>query len=85
MRAGVSDTDWQRFYSLYEKAILAFAAARSLNASDSCDVLQETMIKILRGGLVGSHAFLSAAFSRFVCFSLLHVRARAFSGRAAEA
>ncbi len=26
MRDGVSDGDWQRFYALYEKAILAFAA-----------------------------------------------------------
>lgn len=70
MRAGVSDSDWQRFYSLYEKAILAFAAARSLDASDSCDVLQETMIKILRGGL-GRFDPAKGRFSAFL-FTIAH-------------
>lgn len=50
MREGVSNTDWQRFYALYEKPILAFAAARSLNEADCCDVLQETMVRMLRVG-----------------------------------
>ncbi len=50
MRDGVSNSDWQRFYALYEQPILAFAAARSLNDSDCCDVLQETMVKMLRVG-----------------------------------
>lgn len=50
MRDGVSDRDWQRFYALYEKPILAYAAARSLSEADCCDVLQETMVKMLRVG-----------------------------------
>ena len=50
MRDGVSNTDWQKFYALYEKPILAFAAARSLNEADCCDVLQETMVKMFRIG-----------------------------------
>ncbi len=50
MQNEVSNSDWQRFYALYEKPILAFAAARSLNESDCCDVLQETMVKMLRVG-----------------------------------
>ncbi len=50
MRAGVSNIDWQRFYALYEQPILAFAAARSLNQADCHDVLQETMVKMLRVG-----------------------------------
>lgn len=50
MRDGVSDRDWQRFYALYERPILAFTVARSLNEADCRDVLQETMIKMLRGG-----------------------------------
>lgn len=50
MRDGVGDGDWQRFYSLYEKPILAFAAARSLNEADCQDVLQETMVRMLRVG-----------------------------------
>lgn len=50
MRNEVSQGDWQRFYALYEKPILAFAAARSLNEADCCDVLQETMVKMLRVG-----------------------------------
>jgi len=50
LRDGVSNTDWQRFYALYGKPILAFAAARSLNEADCCDVLQETMVRMLRVG-----------------------------------
>ncbi len=50
MRDGVRNADWQQFYALYERPILAFAAARSLNESDCCDVLQETMVKMLRVG-----------------------------------
>lgn len=50
MRDGVSNSDWQRFYALYEKPILAYAAARSLSEADCCDVLQETMVKMLRVG-----------------------------------
>lgn len=50
LREGASDSDWKRFYALYEKPILAFAAARSLNETESCDVLQEIMVKMLRGG-----------------------------------
>jgi RNA polymerase sigma factor (sigma-70 family) len=45
-----SDSDWKRFYGLYEKPILAFAAARSLNEMETYDVLQEIMVKMLRGG-----------------------------------
>lgn len=50
LREGVSNSDWQRFYALYEKPILAYAAARSLSHADCCDVLQETMVKMLRVG-----------------------------------
>ena len=50
MQNGGSDSDWTRFYDLYEKPILAFAASRSLNEAECADVLQETMVKMLRVG-----------------------------------
>ena len=50
IREGGSDSDWTRFYDLYEKPILAFAASHSLNETECADVLQETMIKMLRVG-----------------------------------
>ncbi len=50
MREGVVDADWKRFYALYEKPILAFAAARSLNEADCYDVLQETMVRMFQVG-----------------------------------
>ena len=52
MRIGVCDQDWERFYALYEKPILAFASSRSLNDAECRDVLQETMVKMLRVGFV---------------------------------
>lgn len=54
LQEGPSNADWARFYSLYERPLLAFAASHSLTESDCWDVLQETMVKMLRG-----------AFSRF--------------------
>lgn len=50
IQAGGSDDDWGRFYSLYERPILAFAASHSLSEVECADVLQETMIKMLRVG-----------------------------------
>lgn len=50
LRAGASDGDWEKFYILYERPILAFAASHALDESDCRDVLQETMVKMLRGG-----------------------------------
>jgi RNA polymerase sigma factor (sigma-70 family) len=50
LRKQTSETDWRRFYTLYERPLLAFAASHSLGESDCWDVLQETMIKMLRGG-----------------------------------
>ena len=50
LQRGASDSDRDRFYALYEKPVLAFAAAPSLNEAECCDVLQETMVKMLRGG-----------------------------------
>jgi RNA polymerase sigma factor (sigma-70 family) len=44
------DSDWERFYRLYEKPILAIAASKSLSEPDCRDVLQETMIKMCRHG-----------------------------------
>ena len=44
------DSDWERFYSLYQRPIVAFAMARSLSEAECHDVLQETMVKMLRGG-----------------------------------
>jgi RNA polymerase sigma factor (sigma-70 family) len=40
------DADWERFYRLYEKAILAIAASHALAEADCRDVLQETMAKM---------------------------------------
>ena len=45
-----SDADWERFYRLYEKPILAVAAARGLSEADCQDVLQETMVRMCRHG-----------------------------------
>lgn len=50
LQAGGSEEDWSRFYDIYERPILAFAAAHSLAESECADVLQETMIKMLRTG-----------------------------------
>lgn len=50
LRAGTSDADWEKFYAVYERPLLAFAAWHSLGESDCWDVLQETMVKMLRGG-----------------------------------
>jgi RNA polymerase sigma factor (sigma-70 family) len=44
------DSDWEKFYRLYEKPILAVAAAKGLNESDCQDVLQETMVRMCRHG-----------------------------------
>src|SRR5207237_9274599 len=50
MRTGGSNEDWSRFYRLYEKPILAFAASHSLNQSECAVVLQETLVRMLRAG-----------------------------------
>jgi RNA polymerase sigma factor (sigma-70 family) len=50
LREHGSNADWERFYLLYEAPILAFARAYSLDESECRDVLQETMVRMLRGG-----------------------------------
>lgn len=44
------DSDWGKFYRLYEKPILAVAAAKGLSKADCQDVLQETMVRMCRHG-----------------------------------
>src|SRR6266404_5483385 len=44
------DSDWEKFYHLYEKPILAVAAAKGLSETDCQDVLQETMVRMCRHG-----------------------------------
>src|SRR5260370_11845154 len=44
------DSDWEKFYRLYEKPILAIAAAKGLSEADCQDVLQETMVRMCRHG-----------------------------------
>lgn len=44
------NADWERFYLLYEKPILAVAASCSLADADCRDVLQETMAKMFQRG-----------------------------------
>jgi len=46
------DSDWGKFYRLYEKPILAVAAAKGLSEADCQDVLQETMVRMCRHGFV---------------------------------
>ena len=50
LREKVSDADLTRFYDLYSGPILAFAASFSLKEEDCRDVLQETMIVMVRRG-----------------------------------
>jgi RNA polymerase sigma factor (sigma-70 family) len=50
LKEKATDADWERFYRLYEKPILAIAAARSLSDADCRDALQETMTKMFRHG-----------------------------------
>jgi RNA polymerase sigma factor (sigma-70 family) len=50
LREKPTEADWARFYRLYEKPILAVAAARFLSDADCRDVLQETVIKMFRHG-----------------------------------
>jgi RNA polymerase sigma factor (sigma-70 family) len=50
LQAGSSDLDWERFEALYKRPILAFAASRSLNEFDCCDVFQEFSIRMHRVG-----------------------------------
>jgi RNA polymerase sigma factor (sigma-70 family) len=52
LRERAIEADWERFYRLYEKSILAIAASRSLSEADCRDVLQETMTKMFRHGFV---------------------------------
>ena len=52
LRERATEADWERFYRLYEKPILAIAASRSLSEADCRDVLQETMTKMFRHGFV---------------------------------
>ena len=68
IQAGGSDVDWRNFYNLYERPILAFAASHSLSEAECADVLQETMIKMLRVGF----ARFDAAKGRFTGF-LFHL------------
>ncbi len=68
IQAGGSDGDWRNFYNLYERPILAFAASHSLSEAECADVLQETMIKMLRVGF----ARFDPAKGRFTGF-LFHV------------
>ena len=44
------DLDWEKFYRLYAKPILAIAAAKGLSEADCQDVLQETMVRMCRHG-----------------------------------
>lgn len=44
------DSDWEKFYRLYERPILAVAAAKGLSEADCQDVLQETMVRMCRHG-----------------------------------
>jgi RNA polymerase sigma factor (sigma-70 family) len=46
------DSDWEKFYRLYEKPILAVAATKGLSEADCQDVLQETMVRMCRHGFV---------------------------------
>jgi RNA polymerase sigma factor (sigma-70 family) len=50
LKAGPSDADWEKFYCLYERPILAVAAAKGLGEADCQDVLQETMVRMCRHG-----------------------------------
>jgi RNA polymerase sigma-70 factor (ECF subfamily) len=63
-----SNADWDKFYLLYQSPILAYAAAHSLDEAERRDVLQETMVKMLRGGF----ARFDPAKGRFTGF-LFHV------------
>lgn len=52
LRENPCDSDWEKFYRLYEKPILAVAAAKGLSDADCQDVLQETMVRMCRHGFV---------------------------------
>jgi RNA polymerase sigma factor (sigma-70 family) len=50
LKERASASDWERFYRLYEKPILAIATSKNLSEADCRDVLQETMVKMFRFG-----------------------------------
>jgi RNA polymerase sigma factor (sigma-70 family) len=50
LREHPCDADWEKFYRLYEKPILAIAAAKGLSEADCQDVLQETMVRMCHHG-----------------------------------
>src|SRR5262245_2721825 len=50
LRENPCDLDWEKFYRLYEKPILAIAASKGLTKPDCQDVLQETMVRMCRHG-----------------------------------
>jgi RNA polymerase sigma factor (sigma-70 family) len=50
LRERPCETDWEKFYRLYERPILAVAAAKGLSQADCQDVLQETMVRMCRHG-----------------------------------
>ena len=48
MRGGDAPAAWRTFYELHGAMILRYARRRGLNAQDAEDVLQETMVTLLR-------------------------------------
>jgi RNA polymerase sigma factor (sigma-70 family) len=85
MRSGGSEEDWRKFYHLYERPILAFAASHSLNSVECADVLQETMVKMLRVGFFrfnpGKGRFTGFLFNIARCCVIDAIRRRARSER----
>lgn len=48
LKHGGANADWEHFYKKYSGVILSFARKRGLDEHGACDVLQETMMVVMR-------------------------------------
>ena len=46
---GGSEADWEVFFDIYQDIIVGFARSKGLSPSDAEDLLQETMVDLMRG------------------------------------
>ena len=48
LKTGPAESDWERFYQKSHGVILSFACKQGLDEHSACDVLQETMMVVMR-------------------------------------
>lgn len=48
LKLNQADADWERFYKQYSAVLLGFARKQGMDEHSACDVLQETMMVVIR-------------------------------------